>query len=123
LTFFLLTAISILPFASVIHIIYDYFLNALDAAEFKQQQYHPVATVCNFLIISHHSVITQIIQLQDVPYNQQTPGAYDRKYYEPIGQWKRFADVCTTPVEPDEDSSIVMKLYHLRTKSRVIYGS
>jgi hypothetical protein len=43
--------------------IYDYFLNALDAAEFKQQQYHPVATVYNFLIISHHSVITNIFAL------------------------------------------------------------
>jgi hypothetical protein len=43
--FFFLTAISILPFASVIHIIYDYFLNVLDAAEFKQQQYHPVFPV------------------------------------------------------------------------------
>jgi hypothetical protein len=57
--------------------------------------------------LQHLCSLPQIIQLQDDPYNQQTPEAYDRKYYEPIGPWKRFVHVCTAPVEPDEDSSIV----------------
>ncbi|GJN16670.1 hypothetical protein PR202_gb03687 [Eleusine coracana subsp. coracana] len=57
--------------------------------------------------LQHLCSLPQIIQLQDDPYNQQTPEAYDRKYYEPIGPWKRFSHVCTAPVESDDDSSIV----------------
>lgn len=56
--------------------------------------------------LQHLCSLPQIIQLQDDPYNNQTPEAYDRKYYEPIGSWKRFSHVCTAPVESD-DSSIV----------------
>ncbi|TVU36893.1 hypothetical protein EJB05_18846 [Eragrostis curvula] len=57
--------------------------------------------------LQHLCSLPQIIKLQDDPYNQQTPEAYDRKYYEPIGAWKRFSHVCTAPVESYDDSSIV----------------
>uniref|UniRef100_I1Q8C1 MACPF domain-containing protein n=1 Tax=Oryza glaberrima TaxID=4538 RepID=I1Q8C1_ORYGL len=56
--------------------------------------------------LQHLCSLPQILQLEDDPYNDQTPEAYDRKYYEPIGSWKRFSHVCTAPVESD-DSSIV----------------
>jgi hypothetical protein len=56
--------------------------------------------------LQHLCSLPQIIQLQDDPYNNQSPEAYDRKYFEPIGSWKRFSHVCTAPVESD-DSSIV----------------
>ncbi|XP_015695327.1 MACPF domain-containing protein At4g24290-like [Oryza brachyantha] len=55
--------------------------------------------------LQHLCSLPQILQLEDDPYNDQNP-AYDRKYYEPIGSWKRFSHVCTAPVESD-DSSIV----------------
>ncbi|KAL5196552.1 hypothetical protein ABZP36_000064 [Zizania latifolia] len=35
----------------------------------------------------------QILELEDDPYNNQTPEKYDRKYYEPTGSWKRFSFV------------------------------
>ncbi|KAL6616740.1 hypothetical protein ACP70R_039010 [Stipagrostis hirtigluma subsp. patula] len=57
--------------------------------------------------LQHLCSLPQIIQLEDDPYNHQTPEAYDRKYYEPIGPWKRFSHVCTAPVESDDDLSIV----------------
>ncbi|KAM0863727.1 hypothetical protein ACQ4PT_044374 [Festuca glaucescens] len=56
--------------------------------------------------LQHLCSLPQIIQLEDDPYNNQSPEAYDRKYLEPIGSWKRFSHVCTAPVE-SEDSSIV----------------
>ncbi|KQK11683.1 MACPF domain-containing protein At4g24290 [Brachypodium distachyon] len=56
--------------------------------------------------LQHLCSLPQIIQLEDDPYNHQSPEAYDRKYLEPIGSWKRFSHVCTAPVE-SEDSSIV----------------
>ncbi|RLM62280.1 MACPF domain-containing protein [Panicum miliaceum] len=55
--------------------------------------------------LQHLCSLPQIIQLEDDPYNHQTQ-EYDRKYYEPIGPWKRFSHVCTAPVESD-DLSIV----------------
>ncbi|XP_066310761.1 MACPF domain-containing protein At4g24290-like [Miscanthus floridulus] len=55
--------------------------------------------------LQHLCSLPQIIQLEDDPYNHQIP-EYDRKYYEPIGPWKRFCHVCTAPVESD-DLSIV----------------
>ncbi|CAL4959352.1 unnamed protein product [Urochloa decumbens] len=55
--------------------------------------------------LQHLCSLPQIIQLEDDPYNYQTQ-EYDRKYYEPIGPWKRFSHVCTAPVESD-DLSIV----------------
>ncbi|CAD6228048.1 unnamed protein product [Miscanthus lutarioriparius] len=55
--------------------------------------------------LQHLCSLPQIIQLEDDPYNHQIP-EYDRKYYEPIGPWKRFSHVCTAPVESD-DLSIV----------------
>ncbi|OEL35464.1 MACPF domain-containing protein [Dichanthelium oligosanthes] len=55
--------------------------------------------------LQHLCSLPQIIQLEDDPYNHQ-PQEYDRKYYEPIGPWKRFSHVCTAPVE-SEDLSIV----------------
>ncbi|KAF0893645.1 hypothetical protein E2562_028055 [Oryza meyeriana var. granulata] len=56
--------------------------------------------------LQHLCSLPQIIQLEDDTYNNQTPEAELRKYYEPIGSWKRFSHVCTAPVESD-DSSIV----------------
>ncbi|KAF8646796.1 hypothetical protein HU200_065594 [Digitaria exilis] len=55
--------------------------------------------------LQHLCSLPQIIQLEDDPYNHKTQ-EYDRKYYEPIGPWKRFTHVCTAPVESD-DLSIV----------------
>ncbi|RLN23933.1 MACPF domain-containing protein [Panicum miliaceum] len=55
--------------------------------------------------LQHLCSLPQIIQLEDDPYNHQTQ-EYDRKYFEPIGPWKRFSHVCTAPVE-SEDLSIV----------------
>ncbi|CAO1941006.1 unnamed protein product [Urochloa humidicola] len=55
--------------------------------------------------LQHLCSLPQIIQLEDDPYNHQIQ-EYDRKYYEPIGPWKRFSHVCTAPVESD-DLSIV----------------
>ncbi|XP_062208139.1 MACPF domain-containing protein At4g24290-like [Phragmites australis] len=57
--------------------------------------------------LQHLCSLPQIIQLQDDPYNHQTPEAYDRKYYEPFGPWKHFSHVCTAPIESDDDLSIV----------------
>jgi hypothetical protein len=51
--------------------------------------------------LQHLCSLPQIIQLEDDPYNHQTP-EYDRKYYEPIGPWKHFSHVCTAPVESDD---------------------
>lgn len=56
--------------------------------------------------LQHLCSLPQIIQLEDDTYNPQTPEAEIRKYYEPIGSWKRFSHVCTAPVDSD-DSSIV----------------
>uniref|UniRef100_A0A0D9VAI4 MACPF domain-containing protein n=1 Tax=Leersia perrieri TaxID=77586 RepID=A0A0D9VAI4_9ORYZ len=56
--------------------------------------------------LQHLCSLPQIIQLEDDTYNNQTPEEELRKYYEPIGSWKRFSHVCTAPVESD-DSSIV----------------
>ncbi|XP_044978562.1 MACPF domain-containing protein At4g24290 isoform X1 [Hordeum vulgare subsp. vulgare] len=56
--------------------------------------------------LQHLCSLPQIIQLEDDPYNSQTPEPFDRKYVEPIGSWKRFSHVCTAPVE-SEDASIV----------------
>ncbi|XP_006645361.1 MACPF domain-containing protein At4g24290-like [Oryza brachyantha] len=56
--------------------------------------------------LQHLCSLPQIIQLTDDTCNNQTPEADIRRYYEPIGSWKRFSHVCTAPVESD-DSSIV----------------
>uniref|UniRef100_A0A0E0CD68 MACPF domain-containing protein n=1 Tax=Oryza meridionalis TaxID=40149 RepID=A0A0E0CD68_9ORYZ len=56
--------------------------------------------------LQHLCSLPQIIQLEDDTYNPQTPEVEIRKYYEPIGSWKRFSHVCTAPVDSD-DSSIV----------------
>lgn len=57
--------------------------------------------------LQHLCSLPQILQLQDDPYNHRTPEAYDHKYLEPFGSWKRFTHVYTAPVESDDDSSIV----------------
>lgn len=57
--------------------------------------------------LQHLCSLPQILQLQDDPYNHQTPEPCDRKYLEPFGSWKRFSHVYTAPVESDDDSSIV----------------
>ncbi|KAL5221370.1 hypothetical protein ABZP36_026083 [Zizania latifolia] len=56
--------------------------------------------------LQHLCSLPQIIQLEDDPYNSRTPEECDRRYYEPIGSWKRFSHVCTAPIESD-DTSIV----------------
>ncbi|XP_062230486.1 MACPF domain-containing protein At4g24290-like isoform X2 [Phragmites australis] len=57
--------------------------------------------------LQHLCSLPQILQLQDDPYNHQTPEPHDRKYLEPFGSWKRFSHVYTAPLESDDDLSIV----------------
>ncbi|XP_074590787.1 MACPF domain-containing protein At4g24290-like isoform X2 [Curcuma longa] len=48
----------------------------------------------------------QFIQLCDNANNHFSTDSHDRKYYEPVS-WQHFSHICTAPVEPDDDLSIV----------------
>jgi hypothetical protein len=58
--------------------------------------------------LQHLCSLPQILNLIDDPYNDRTDieASYDRRYFEPI-QWKHLSHVCTSPIEADDDLSIV----------------
>ncbi|KAH9750920.1 MACPF domain-containing protein [Citrus sinensis] len=56
--------------------------------------------------LQHLSSLPKIFQLVDDPNGNFRRENHDRKYYEKV-QWKNYSHVCTAPVEPYEDLSIV----------------
>ncbi|XP_074579735.1 MACPF domain-containing protein At4g24290-like [Curcuma longa] len=54
--------------------------------------------------LQHLCSLPQIFQLCDSCHF--SVDSHDRKYYEPVS-WQHFSHVCTAPVEPDDDLSIV----------------
>ncbi|XP_068652380.1 MACPF domain-containing protein At4g24290-like isoform X2 [Aristolochia californica] len=56
--------------------------------------------------LQHLSSLPKTFQLHPDPAGNFARVSYDRKYYEPV-QWKNCSHVCTAPIEPDEDHSIV----------------
>lgn len=56
--------------------------------------------------LQHLSSLPRIFELHDDPSSSYSRESHDRKYYEPI-QWRHCSHVCTAPIEPDDDNSIV----------------
>ncbi|XP_057542838.1 MACPF domain-containing protein At4g24290-like isoform X2 [Amaranthus tricolor] len=56
--------------------------------------------------LQHLSSLPKIFQLKEDSYGIFQQDHYDRRFYEKVG-WKNFSHVCTAPVEPDDDLSIV----------------
>ncbi|XP_047176960.1 MACPF domain-containing protein At4g24290 [Vigna umbellata] len=56
--------------------------------------------------LQHLSSLPKIFQLEDDPNDNFQRKSYDRRFYEKV-QWKNFSQVCTAPVESEEDLSIV----------------
>ncbi|KAK9704966.1 hypothetical protein RND81_07G023500 [Saponaria officinalis] len=56
--------------------------------------------------LQHLSSLPKSFQLKDDPTINFQQESYDRRFYEKVG-WKSFSHVCTAPVEPDDDLSIV----------------
>jgi hypothetical protein len=61
---------------------------------------------CLAIHLQHLSSLPKIFQLEDDPSGNFCQKPFDRKYYEKV-QSKYFSHVCTSPVESDEDLSIV----------------
>lgn len=56
--------------------------------------------------LQHLSSLPKSFQLRPDPFGNFERVSYDRKFYESV-QWKSFSQVCTAPVEADNDFSIV----------------
>ncbi|KAL1320067.1 hypothetical protein AAHE18_14G029700 [Arachis hypogaea] len=56
--------------------------------------------------LQHLTSLPKVFQLEDDPNGNFRRESYDKRFYEKV-QWKNFSHVCTSPVEPEDEVSIV----------------
>ncbi|XVE48552.1 hypothetical protein DITRI_Ditri01bG0010800 [Diplodiscus trichospermus] len=66
--------------------------------------------------MGHLSSLPKCFQLEDVPDHTFSIESHDKRYFKKF-RWMNFSRLCTAPVEPDDDRSIVIGAQLLVEKS------